>query len=762
MKKHSIDALNEIYTEADNTDQTIFAEMRSNLLLVAGEHYAKKGSKFWNRIRDSKALNDEQKIRLTRNHVQKIQKTYSNYITSACPGVTISPDNEKELEDQKAAELHQAVWRHRKRKVVFDEKVADWADDFTGIGEVATKIFFNPNKGDLKGYEQEVDDEGNPVYTDPEGNDTTEPHSVMPDGQMQAHQLKASDRPVFRGQIEYETLYAFNLLRHAASKSHDESPLHIVRKMAEVDEVKESIPTDDPDREKKTKWIQATADQTFVVFEAQKNSYEKSKGKVMLREYYFKPCFQYPMGYFFITVQEGILFEGELPFGIYPIVVDTYDKIQTSARGISPIRTMRPYQIEINRAASKIAEHHVTLGDDKLIMMAGSKLSQGTAIPGVRALEVSGMAPTVMAGRDGSQYLPWMQQNITELYDVMMVNEMGVEKDGQLDPYAMLFKSASQKQKFQKPIKRFERFLTKVCEVSMELERNYIQDDELIPAIGREEYVNIAEFRNSNKLCYQIKVEPQAEDVESKLGKQLVLNHALQYVGQKLDKEDIGKLLRVMPYGNFEESFSDLTIDYDSGTNMILALDRGEVPEPNKFDTKPYMVKRLTARMRMPSFKQLDPTIQSNFENLVAEYEQMIADEQQQIMAAQADYIPTGGYLVVVDFYVSDPADPNKTRRARLPYEAIAWLVKRLEQQGSSLQQLEQMQQGALADIASIHNGQQQMNSQIPAMGGPGGMRPGAEMPARGVSHGTGNPIDREYRLNTFDPRLIGAATSPV
>ncbi len=105
----------------------------------------------------------------------------------------------------------------------------------------------------------------------------------------------------------------------------------------------------------------------------------------------------------------------------------------------------------------------------------------------------------------------------------------------------------------------------------------------------------------------------QSEDIESKLGKQLVLNHALQYVGQKLDKEDIGKIMTEMPYGNFKDSFSDMLLDNKIANNDILALDRGEVPPINQQDNYVYLMKRLGARTRQADFKLLKPQIQNNY-----------------------------------------------------------------------------------------------------------------------------------------------------
>jgi hypothetical protein len=363
---------------------------------------------------------------------------------------------------------------------------------------------------------------------------------------------------------------------------------------------------------------------------------------------------------------------------------------------------MRPYQIEINRCASKIAEHQMTLGDDKLILNTGMKATQGPELPGVRVIEVSGPPPTVIQGRDGSQFVPHMEKQILELYQVMMVDEDSVEVNGQLDPYVLLFRAASQKKKFKRYIERFERFYIEVAKTYMDLARFHMPDDAVIVAVGRPEQINIQEFKNGIPGHYQVKIDAQSEDIETKMGSQLVLNHVLQYTGQKLDKEDIGKLVRLMPYGNMEEGFSDLTLNYDSATNLILSLDKGQPVEPNPYDNHLYMINRLVNRVRKADFHFLGPEIQDAYRQMIQTYEQLETERQKQIQAAKDGFIPTGGYLVSLDFYAADPGDPTKTKRVRLPSDAVTWLIQKLETQGQSLAQIEQTNQGALQEMAQM------------------------------------------------------------
>lgn len=728
VEEHSLEDLNAFYLEGESVDQEVFAEQRSNILLVAGEHYNRRKFNFLRRVRDSKDLTQEQKIRLTKNHIQRICKTYVNNIISMAPDVGFMPKNESELQDQKAAELHHAVWLDAKERYGIDELKDDWCDSFIQIGEVATKIFYDPMAGQLKGYEAQVGEDGQMVCDD------------------MGQPIGDPSRPVHEGQFVFEEVYGFNLIRPAVAKDLRQAEWLAIRKMVS----QKAMLSKFGDSEDMKKIFQLSQDQTYLVFDATRGGYLKDSGQCLIIEYFFRPCAQYPNGYFYFTTKHGVFAKGELPGGIFPVVFQAADKYATSPRGRSIVKTMRPYQVEINRAASKMAEHQITLGDDKIILQNGSKMSPGAALPGVRSINVTGQAPQILEGRSGAQYLEYCNAQISELYDVMMVQEDSQEIAGQIDPYVLLFRSAKQKKRYQRYVKRFETYLINVVKTYLRLAKIHLQDDAVIYAVGRSEMVNIPEFRKMTDICYDIRVEAQSDDIETKLGKQMVLNHTLQYVGGQLNPEDIGKFMREMPFANFNESFDDMTIDYDSAENDILALDRGEKPPVGEFDNHPYMIKRLTARMRKADYKFLSPEVQQNYHMKLDMHQQMEAFKQLQIQRAKDGYIPTGGYLVVCDLYAPDPNDPSKTKRARVPYESLMWLLKQLETQGAALDEVQGMNEGSQAEIAqkmlAQGQGPNQMAGSPNGMGAAGHVR-GAEMPQGAIPNDNGNYGDAIKRL---------------
>jgi len=671
--------LERIYKDAELVDRDTFAEQRSNVLLVAGDHYVRRHQRFNNQVRLSREINQEQKLRLTNNHIERIHNAHCTNISGSSPQVIPKPKHESEMQDRKAAEIDHAVWRDAVERYNVPEKIEDWCDSFGGMGEVATKIFFDPDIGELKGFEQKLDEDDNPMFD--EFNEPVADKSL----------------PVMRGGFVFEDVFGFNLLRAPEAKSMDASPYLIIRKMVDRELLMKQFP-------RKKKLIQESRDETFLVFDESKKSFRRSENEVFVMEFLYRPSKIYPNGKFFLKTKEGILEQGDLPGGIFPLVFQTYKKTATSPRGISYIRTARPFQAEINRTVSKIAEHQTAIGDDKVLIQNGTKVSSGKSLPGVKTINYTGAEPKILAGRDGSQYLQHMLTQIDQMYKALDLELQYTESKGTEQPFVVLFKAASQKRRFSRPIKRYENFLKNVCTTYLKLAKHHFSDDEFILSVGRNEAVNIKEFKNGNSLGVEIVVEPQSEDLETSMGKTIALQYALQFGGDKLTREDLGTLLAEMPFANLKHKLGSITLNVESANNYMLALERGESPEPSQFDDSPDLVQRLDARMRQADFKVLSPEIQNLYLQHKAIHIQLHSENLRKQQALNADFIPTDGPLVVVDFYVRDPKDPLKTRRAKLPHNAVQWLINRLSDQGASLEQLEGMNQGSISQLSDLMN----------------------------------------------------------
>ena len=241
MQTKTIDDLNKLFKEAEQVDTELLAEQRSNILLYAGEHYSKKGSKFFNRIRDARDIAQEQKLRITKNHTQRICKTYVNNILTYAPGVTAYPHNDTELQSIKAAELNKAVMRDADRRYKLKSFFRRGCEQYIRVGEVFSLITWNPDLGTLVGYEQALDENGEP--------------QVEEDGSP-----KAGEKAIFSGDFEFKHFLACNVLRDPGSKDINKSPFLVFREMAYVDDLTARLGDD----EEKKKLVQESNDVTSI------------------------------------------------------------------------------------------------------------------------------------------------------------------------------------------------------------------------------------------------------------------------------------------------------------------------------------------------------------------------------------------------------------------------------------------------------------------------------------------------------------------
>lgn len=676
----SLDDLSRLYTDGEDCDKRIFAEMRTNLQLVAGEHYVREGSKFWNRIRDDKQLNTQQRLKLTKNHIQRITKIYRNEIESAAPGVIVTAANESELSDQKAAEMNEAYWQYTKSCENVDSKISLWNKDFTEIGECWVKVFWDLSSGNKIGYEPLLDEVTGQPQVDPI-----------------TGQMMASNKPVYGGRVRYETFHGYNVRRDKDCASIDDSPFIILSKLIPNKKLRTHI----SDPELLAKFDSAPLNE-WTVYDNNTGTYRAAVGQSLVKEIYWRPTPMMENGYFVIFCDTAKIAEGELPHGIWPIVNVGFDEQTGNPRAHSIIRHLRPAQVEINRAASKWAEHQVTNGDDKVWIPSTSKVSQGSTLPGIRVNTYTGMKPEITPGRTGDQYAPYLENQIDEIYKLANLPELVEEKPDSQDMYSNLLKSYRFKKKFAVYGQKFERFLTQLVMTTLKIAKASASDDDIILAIGKNEYINIPEFKKTTDLQYQVRIKPRTDDIETQFGKQITLNHMIQYIGTNLDKEDIGQMIRLSPFLNEEQMFKKFTQKYDRVVNDILALDRGEPRPPRKYDDHKYILEAITARMSEPDYERLPQEVQFLYEQKVAAHEQAEAAALAAIQKAQAGFIPSGGYLVPCDFYVPDPNNPQSSKRLRLPSESISWLVDKLKTQGTSMEGLMKLPVGVGQDMASM------------------------------------------------------------
>lgn len=665
------------YQEAEESDNGLWSEQRANCLMVIGDHYSRRSSQYWNRLRDQKQINESQRLRLTRNHVHRVCHKYEEGIGHFAPNVTIKPQNPSDIQDQKSAELNLSVLRYIQKEMGWSKRRKEAIRDFVRVGEVAWLLYYD----DQGGYSI-----GNNPIPDPE---TGEVKNV----------------PIMSGGIKIERIFGFNLLRPAGCESIDKAEWLCVRSMIPLPELKsmiEGLYANEPDKlEEKLKLVTDASKASYTVFEGQQGNYKATKGQALLKRFFFRACVKYPNGYYYYAVDNGIVTDGELPGGIFPIAYAGFDEVPTSPRHRSIIKQIRPIQIELNRLISKVAEHTITMGDDKVWLHEKTRVTPGATLPGQRVNFYTGAEPVITSGRAGDQFMPLLQNTLEELYSVAnLPDELEDEAPATNDPMIAMYLSMRRRKKYANYGEKIIDFFVEASTIALRTMKHHVPEGTLIPMIGKDERVNVSEFKNGRDLCSQITVEESSDDPESQASRQMILNHFIQYAGGKLDKNDIGRIMKMSPFLNNEQIFEDYTLDVDSAMNDMLAMDRGEVTSIQYYDDHDYMLKRLIARVKKPDFKYLDPRIQQNYAQKIQAHMAVKADQAQKVMMAQKGFIPTSGYMAKVDMYVGDPANPLKTHRLEIPSDALSWLIKSLKEQGTMIQPMMDMPLGAQAQLA--------------------------------------------------------------
>jgi len=139
-----------------------------------------------------------------------------------------------------------------------------------------------------------------------------------------------------------------------------------------------------------------------------------------------------------------------------------------------------------------------------------------------------------------------------------------------------------------------------------------------------------------------------------------------------------------MPYANLDESFSDFTLDYESATNDLLMLQRGEMAGM-PIDNYEYYVKKVNSRMKQPDFRFLEPQIQELFVAYKNELLSLMDQAREAEVRAASGFVPDGGALVRADYYITTTGAEGqaKTSRAEFPAAALEWLHQKLLDQGA-------------------------------------------------------------------------------
>ena len=712
--------LDSMYRNADSLDNRHFQKLMSYERLIQGDHFYQSMQKQIRTSRTWEGSSPKARLRLVQNHLARWHNYWMNGIINQASDVEPMPKNDNELKDRKAAELNKSVKSHIAEETDFfsvrDRLVGDYLK-----GECAVRIGFNPDQGSLVPgeIEQAMDENGQPAmepYVDPT---TGQPIIDPMTGQPQM-------RPVFiqplmpSGIMTIEAVEMENLLRDPMARSWNEARWVCHRKTRDKKDIiklaKQLV--DNPEALQEMVNKLSEEDETLSAYKGTDNNYmiEESDKKVSVREFFWRPSIEYPNGYYVMCTSSFTIMESELPAGEFPFEFENFDNVQGTPRGASRLKQLAPIQLEINRCVSKIAEHQITVGDDKLVTQAGSKIAEVNKYDGIRIFKVTGgFAPQFLQGRSGDQYVDFWLNNVSMLEKIGEMSEISEDKMVGMEPYAIFFLSSKQKMKFARHASKFERFLVRLWKKVLRIHKYHVHPNAVIEMVGSPEKVNIDEYKSTTDIDFQIKLKPRTEDPDSLIAQQHSLETLLQYAGGNLNEADIGMIAKYSPFIQKTDMVLDSTLKADRATNMILKLDKGANMPISMSDDPDYMLRRLSSRMSMADFDditfrqqdgQVVPTdiIHQLYQAKIAEYENMIAEREQKALAMQRDMIPTTGGLIPIQMYEAVPSQDGSvsSKRIQLPNDALEWLIQALKTQGMTESTIANLPGGVAADVQGM------------------------------------------------------------
>lgn len=639
------------FRQGKRADEASFAEMRSSLLLYTGKHGREIRGRDSNVPRELASYSGRAEnvtLKFTRNQIPRIADVYVNEILRQSPDIAVIPKDGGDVKANRLAKLNFRVYEEHKKKTagyryLREEEVLR----FVVEGEVACKLYWDAEKE----------------------------------------------------WVREEPISSYNLIRSPGAESIEsaewlgQETIYTKQKFKEMFGEHTGV---DTNVEGGGLNFSEEGTKDFVVFDSRDREYRELKG-VAVREVYYRPCRRYPQGYYFHFTEERILDHGPLPGGIFPIVTGRCFMTPGLARGHSFVRQAYQYQIEINRASGQDATNMVQFGSDKLLTSSNSNVSLGDNFEGVTHLKVSGFQARLqdaifhMVGTGVPKFMEYITSLIKELdYNLNILSAMEERKQPRSgDVSFVLYSSIKDKQRFSSISRRYEAYCKEKAETTLRLLRHYLTAEDLIHDGNREDAVLIDEFKSTSNEDYTFDVQIANETPETMLGKQLMIQQVLQYTGQSLTRDDIGLLIRNSTLGNIHELASNFTTAYDAVVQNIVLLEKGVFPRITPTEDFKYKAEKITQRMNRPDFHYLDPRVQRLFGEFLRLCEEQIARQNEEKMKAEAGMIPVSGDPIRVDIWSQIRGPKGGYRRVAIPRDALNWLMKMLEKQGTMVEQLE-------------------------------------------------------------------------
>lgn len=695
--KMSVNDVSRLITESINIDRDHCNEIIRCQKYFVGKHYKKDEKGFITAYVNNDFKNKQDDMhKKTINMIWRSSCDLQNKLASYKMSVTFTPRDGENIEAVMGARICNSILDQVRDSNCMDTEEKKLRHVVVNEGEGCLMWFFDTMKGNfLKTYS----------HKSSRKKITSKSFDKIVKAENDGTDLETwssfNFTPDYSGELVYKRIPNTNILRPPDCTNMDRAEWLGFYEIMNMRDLKLLV-------KDKNVWdylLSSSRNMNLFTFNSMKNKYTyKQPGLYQdVAFIFFRPGGNLPRGYYFVHCNGIILFQGELPYGVFPIAYEgVYEKNDSPRHFGYPHNLIEPQQA-LNATKSKISNQKHKLGDTKILHSNNVKVGD-LNVQGVTHIPVQDQGdlqnpngkPFIheIKAKSGEEYVNIFNSEM-ESFRFMSksnlledpLNTQKQKKSG--DFLQQFFMSVKEKGSFNEYSDTYVSLLKKSAKIVVKLAKNYYDERNLVPLVKGQDAINVKNFKKIMDLDKLVKLDEQDDSIESKMGQHAIFQTLIQYGGKHFQEnpEQLGMLIKTAPLGNFEELYSNMTQPLKVAENVVLKVMNGVVPKPMPYQDYKIILAKLGSETLKPYYERLSEKEKAVYQKAIELYTQAEAELAQQIKAMEADEIPLTGMGVKVDLHTKD-ADTKRSQKVVIPQDAIEWLIQRAQQQQSYKQEL--------------------------------------------------------------------------
>jgi hypothetical protein len=392
---------------------------------------------------------------------------------------------------------------------------------------------------------------------------------------------------------------------------------------------------------------------------------------VVVREFWAKPCSEFPKGKHLVYADQQVLLEEDNPYGWLPYVMfrgtpfpGRFWPTCVTEQQISP-------QTELNKTLSQIAENATRIGNPSVAISNQAGIDWDGLPGSIIRFNETGMQNSIPQFIQPPEMPGYIQNRVPQLVEAMQ--DIAGQHDvshgnvptGVTAAAAINLLQEADDTRLGPDVEDMEKTLEDAGKRIVQLIARYYTDDRALKLVGDEGGWNISQFRGS--MLHDntdVKVQAGSGMPRSKAAKQAafqeMLNLFLQY-GYQMDQRTLRKALQAYDVGGLEILVSDLDKDQAKVQRENNSLMQGQQVQVRDFDNHEYEIEAHNDFRKGAEYSQLNPAIQQVVDEHVRMHEDALAQLHAQQQQAEIEQMRAQSMAQQAGPILQDQAAPPST-----------------------------------------------------------------------------------------------------